>query len=89
MQITNLEWSEDNILHIARHRVEPEEVEEVCFSHSSCIENGRQGFYYVSGQTTSGRYLFVVIRFLSHGKAIPITARDMDEKEKDRYKKWR
>ena len=89
MQITHLEWSEEHISYIARHRVDPEEVKEVCFSHSSCIERGRQGFYYVTGQTGTGRYLFVVLKLLGHGKAKPITARGMDEKEKSRYRKRR
>lgn len=89
MQITHLEWTEASILHIARHGVDPEEVEGVCFSHSSRLERGRQGFYYVSGQTAAGRYLFVVIRLLGHGGAKPITARNMDEKEKRRYTQWR
>ena len=89
MQITALEWTEDNILHIARHRVDPEEVEEVCFSHSSYIERGHRGFYYITAQTTAGRYLFVVLKLLGNGKAKPITARNMDEKEKQRYKQRR
>lgn len=87
MQITNLLWHEDNVLHIARHKVSPEEVEEVCFSGSPQIEIGRGGLYYITGQTESGRYLFVVIKYLGRGNARVITSRDMDAKEKARYKR--
>ena len=44
---------------------------------------------YAFGQTQAGRYLFVVFRFLSQGRAQIITARAMDETEKRCYKKRR
>lgn len=87
MQITRLEWYGENVLHIARHQVTPEEVEEICFGGSPFIERGRGGLYYLTGQTRAGRYLFVVIRLLGHGDAKVITARDMDGKEQRRYKR--
>lgn len=87
MQITNLMWSEDNVLHIARHKVSPEEVEEVCFYKFPHIEKGRGGYYYVTGQTGNGRYLFIVIKYLGKGSAKVITVRDMDDREKFRYKR--
>jgi len=34
MKIYELIWPEDRIEHIARHRVRPEEVEEVCFGRA-------------------------------------------------------
>jgi uncharacterized DUF497 family protein len=43
--------------------------------------------YFVLGQTASGRYLFIVVRHIGRGRAIPITARDMDPKEKRRYRR--
>lgn len=89
IHITNLEWDENNMVHISRHGVIPEEVEKVCFSEDCFIEVGRGKVYYVTGQSESGRYLFVVLRYLGRGKARVITARDMDEKEKSRYKKKR
>lgn len=87
MQITNLIWHEDNVLYIARHKVSPEEVEEVCFSGTLQIEVGRGGLYYITGQTGGGRYLFILLRYLGRGRARVITARDMDDKEKFRYKR--
>ncbi len=89
MRITNLEWCEENILHIARHGVSPEEVEEICFSRSSLIETATRGLCYITGQTDPGRYLFAVVKPLGRGGAKVITARDMDRKEKTRYRKRR
>lgn len=87
MRIVNLVWDEDNVLHIARHRVSPEEVEEVCFSGSPHIEAGRGGLYYITGQTFGGRYLFIVVTYIGRGNAKVITTRDTDNKEKSRYKR--
>jgi len=86
VRITNIDWTDDSIFHIAKHNVSPEEVEEVCFFQTAYIEKGRQGLYYATGQTEAGRYLFVVVRFIGHGKVVIVTARDMDNKEKTRYK---
>lgn len=87
MRITNLVWDEENVLHIARHKVSPEEVEEACFSNTPHIEIGRGGLYYITGQTSNGRYLFIVIRYIGRGRAKVITTRDMDNREKFRYKR--
>lgn len=87
MRITEIIWYEESIFHIDRHGISPEEVEEVCFSRFSRIEKGRDIFYYITGQTESGRYLMIVIKFLKQGKVKVITARDMDPKEKARYKR--
>ncbi len=89
MRITNLEWDQENVVHIARHRVGPEEVEELCFHRSPLIERGRGGLYYVTGQTRSGRYLFAVVRTLGRGMARVITAREMELKEKRRFRQMK
>ena len=89
MKITGLLWDPETVEHVARHSVVPEEVEEMIFSYpESLIEKGREnGLYLVSGQTGSGRYLFVVIKTLGKGKAKPITAREMSGKDRDHYKR--
>lgn len=89
MQITNLDWDEDNTAHIARHTVSPEEAEEVCFSRSHYTEIAKDEYYYITGQTETGRYLFLLVRYLGRGKVRVATARDMDKKEKSRYRKKR
>jgi uncharacterized DUF497 family protein len=62
------EWDDDNIEHIARHGVEPEEVEEIVYEdcHPSWIvrvrrRGARETRWMVFGQTCGGRYLVAVI----------------------------
>jgi hypothetical protein len=81
MRIDDLEWSLERVDHIALHAVTPEEVEEV-LSSTPVFKRGRGGVYEAWGQTESGRYLLVIFRYLGHNRALPITARDMDENEK-------
>ena len=90
--INDILWPSDRIEHIAKHNVEPHEVEEVCFGESLVLRaksKGENPAYYILGQTISGRYLFCVILCFPDGKGYPVTARDMTPKEKSRYKKWR
>jgi hypothetical protein len=60
-------WSEDRVAHIAKHGVEPYELEEVCSGEALVQRTKSQGpnpVYYVLGQTSAGRYLLcVVIQF--------------------------
>lgn len=92
MKITELIWPQDRIDHIAAHAVRPEEVEQVCFSSPFVLRaksKGQHPVYYVLGQTDAGRYLFCVIIQFPEGKGYPVTARDMTDKEKSRYKQWK
>jgi uncharacterized protein len=86
MRIDDLEWTSDRIEHISKHGITPEEVEEV-FAAAPAFKRGRGGIYEAWGQTESGRYLFVVFRYLGHNRAWPLTARDMDENEKKLLRK--
>ncbi len=88
--ITEFEWDARNVGHmLARHNVTPEEVEEAAFSGPSIWERGRTGRYYLLSRTDAGRYLFVVVEFLGHGRARAITARDMTETERRRWRRRR
>lgn len=81
-----LVWNRENINHIAQHRVIPDEVEKVVFSHHCLRRKGRGSkIYYILGTTDSGRYLFIVLRDLGKGVAKIITARDMNNSEKKLY----
>jgi uncharacterized protein len=62
------EWDDDNIEHIARHGIEPEEVEEIVYEdcHPSWIvrvrrRGMRETRWTVFGQTCGGRYLVAVV----------------------------
>jgi uncharacterized protein len=92
MHIRKLIWPDDRVDHIARHGVEPHEVEEVCFGSSLVLRAKSQGIspvYYVLGQTAGGRYLFCVVIRFNDGNGYPVTARGMTDKEKSRYLKWK
>jgi uncharacterized DUF497 family protein len=92
MKIHEFVWPEDRIHHIARHRITPEEVEEVCFGQAfirRAKSKGKNPVYYILGQTDAGRYLFCVVIQFPDSKGYPVTARPMTDKEKLRYRQWR
>ena len=79
-------WTPENIEHIARHGIEPLEVEETCYRHPLVLK-GASHRYYLLGQTEAGRYLFVVMAYRGKGRAYTITARDMTPAERRRYER--
>ncbi len=81
-----IEWDEDSIEHIAKHRVEPEEVEEV-LSGRYLLRRGRKQRYYVLGRTEAGRYLFIVLARWGRHSFRVITARDMTKTEQRLFRK--
>ncbi len=86
MRRIELEWDDENIEHIWGHRIIPEEIEEVLESRY-LFEGGRKGRYYVLGQSTGGRYLFIVMEQKTSEQFRVITARDMNQSENKRYRK--
>ena len=86
MIINELEWEDQNIEHIARHTVNPQEVEDVCFGLHVSEKAGNER-YILSGQTAGGRYLNVVIERVGKGLFRPITAFEMSDDYKRRYRK--
>ncbi len=84
-----IHWEDTTIEHIARHGITPKEVEEACFNEddSPFIRSGREKLHYVFGKTYSGRFLFVVVKFITNGKVSVITARDMNEWERKYFNK--
>lgn len=89
MRIDELVWDEWNENHIDRHGLSTEEVEEVVFDRASLFARTvREGTtrYLVTGLTEVGRYLFVVLEPLSGARAYVVTAREMTDGEKRRFK---
>lgn len=84
-RIRKLEWDDESCEHIAHHGVEPDEVEEVCFSAPFLLKS-RNGTRLAYGRTLAGRYLVVVLRFRDDGTGRCITARPMTEKERRFYR---
>ena len=87
--ISSIKWTDRTLEHIARHRVKPDEVEEICFNEDEApfIRSGRQNLHYIFGKTYAGRFLFAVVRFLRPGEVKVITARDMNPWEKNYFQR--
>ena len=87
--ISSIKWTDKSVEQIAGHAISPKEVEEVCFNENDApfIRSGRENLHYVFGKTCSGRFLFIVVRFIRQGEVRVITARDMNSWEKSYFKK--
>ena len=85
MHIKRFDWDDHNRGHIGRHGVEPEETEEL-FLGRRLIFRSRDRRYIAFGRSAAGRYLIVAFA-LGEGMARVITARDMSEAEKRRYRR--
>jgi uncharacterized DUF497 family protein len=84
MYIKQLIWDSWNIPHIARHKVIPKEVEQVC--HGSYITvSTHDGRVLAIGPTNKKRMLAIVLAPKSKGLYYPVTARDADKKERQKY----
>ena len=89
MNIGHILWNPDSIGNIARHGIDPTEVEEACFEGHPFIVKSRLNRYVALGQTKSGRYLTVVFQYLRNRQAIIITARAMSQAERKLYQNRR
>jgi hypothetical protein len=61
MTVSEILWPDDRLEHIAKHGVNPDDFEDVCFGHALVLRGRTQGpnpVYYVLGQTASGNHLF-------------------------------
>lgn len=86
--ITRFKWNINNVEHIAKHGVTPNEIEEVTFENKVFVRSGRERLHYLLGTTQAGRYLFIVVALTKRkGEAVVITARDMTENERKYYQK--
>jgi uncharacterized DUF497 family protein len=85
MKISDLEWDDKNLEHIiGRHGISPKEVEDVCFGpHYACSAKYRRKAIY--GQSSSGKYIMVILEQLYVSVFRPITARGMKNSEKRKY----
>jgi uncharacterized DUF497 family protein len=85
VRVSRFEWDDWNVEHIARHGVSPDEAEEV-FNGRHMVKRVREGRYLALGKTQEGRYLFVVYDQKKNRIRVA-TARDMEEKERQLYKR--
>lgn len=77
LRITLLNWDEQTAEHIwGKHRVRPQEAEQVVFSPDKFIFLSRDVRYLILGRTEAGRYLLVVVENLYKGACDLVTARE-------------
>ncbi len=89
MYIENLIWDEYNVEHIANHQVRPEEVEDIIWDDPWFERRRGRQRYHVYGQTSGGRYLFIVLDKVDDSLFYVVTARDMTKREKNYYRQRR
>jgi uncharacterized DUF497 family protein len=85
--VSGFDWDVHNVGHVARHRVEPAEVEEA-FERSHVIIPAREADgenrWKLLGRSAAGRYLVVVFT-IRHERLRPVTAHTMNQKERKIY----
>jgi uncharacterized DUF497 family protein len=93
MKIVECEWKEQFVRKLWRkHQVSRDEVEEVfrnvpCFDFVAKGHVAGENVYWALGQSDGGRYLTIFFIHKTGGRAMPISARDMNAKERKRYGK--
>lgn len=80
-------WTDGSEAHIARHNVEPDEVEQIVHSRPRWTRPGRDDTQLVYGTTNAGRYLLVVLAPAADGRSFVVTARDMDTAERRAFRR--
>ncbi len=89
MYISELDWDDYRIDHIANHDVEPDEVWEACKDPFHLARRQGRNRYRLYGQSRDGRYLFAVLEHIEDSVYKPITARDMTDREKRSFRRLR
>jgi hypothetical protein len=82
-----IRWTEESEVHIARHKVTPDEVEQVVNTHPRLTKTGRGGTELIYGTTDAGRYLLIVVSEALDGLDFIVTARDMDLDEQQEFRR--
>ncbi len=89
MYISELDWDDYRIEHIAKHDVEPAEVWEACEDPFHLARRQGRNRYRLYGQSRDGRYLFAILEHIEDSVYKPITARDMTDREKRSFRRLR
>ena len=85
-----IDWKITAVEHIAKHQVEPYEVEEGINEDNPKISGRGKDRQILLCQTLTGRYLVIVLSYPPESGMIRIiTARDMETKEKTKYRKMK
>ncbi|PKO23908.1 MAG: hypothetical protein CVU38_01435 [Chloroflexi bacterium HGW-Chloroflexi-1] len=94
LHIDYLEWDDCNVEHIAEHGIDVKEVEWVCYAEQLVVRRAgvtRYGLprYHAYGPTKGGRYWFIVLDREAAGHFYPVTAREMTDGERQRFRRAR
>lgn len=81
-------WDDENVAHVARHGVSPDEVEEMLVG-DPIVLRGAGDRYLAYGRTEHDRWLFAVYVTRPGGRVRVLTARDMTERERRLYRRKR
>jgi len=87
MDVVEFEWDDDNVEHLARHRITPEEVEELFDGPTLGRRGGTDASDRVRilGCTEAGRYLAIICQEKAGDIIRPFTGWDMRQHERDLY----
>lgn len=89
MRISEFEWDDGNVLHLALgHGIGVEEAEEV-LAVAPLFRRTKQGHYAAFGRTRSGRLLVIIFERKGKGVLRIITGWDMDAAERRYYQRHR
>ncbi|MCD5425522.1 MAG: BrnT family toxin [Methanosarcinaceae archaeon] len=93
IDINEIIWKENFIEKIEnKHHVTISEVEEILYSRNKVYRIAKgdvqnEDVYLVLGKTNAGRYLSVFFILKKNCRILPISARNMDNKERKKYVK--
>ena len=81
IELSELQWDEFNVEHIAKHDVSIVETQEACQNRIDVLSgyNGRQMLF---GKTNKGRYVTVILARKFDNTYYVVTARDTSKKER-------
>jgi uncharacterized protein len=88
MEYLSFEWDEQNLEHIARHDVDPDEAEAAIDNYPLILRTA-ENKYLAYGQTDEGRFLLIVFIRKPGPLVRVITARELTEGEKKQYRRRR
>ncbi|MBI4496410.1 MAG: BrnT family toxin [Chloroflexi bacterium] len=82
-------WDDDNIEHLARHGITPEEVEDLFAGPLVRRRGGTDApdRFRVLGRTAAGRYLAIVYQEKARGSVRPFTGWEMRPYERELYER--
>jgi uncharacterized DUF497 family protein len=89
IKIRRLIWDARNKRHIAKHNVDPEEVEDVVFGNAFPERGEKLKRLVLVGKTEGERPLEVVLQNHGEGNWYPVTAYDASNENKAVYKRER